>query len=92
MNIIDVNLNNMNNGIVYTGTLLLGSNLQKASLVFDTGSGNLVVTSENCTTCKSHAYFPSKSNSSHLVERKSIVQKVSCYYIPLKFWNLTSLS
>lgn len=50
----------------YWGTIQVGDPAQEFSVIFDTGSGNLIIPSTHCDTpsCTSHRrYDPSKSNS-----------------------------
>jgi len=49
----------------YWGTISLGNPPQKLSVVFDTGSGNLVVPSSSCRTagCKPHAKYDRDASS-----------------------------
>ena len=57
-------------GVSYTSQLYLGNTLQKSELVYDTGSGWLIVTAKGCGNCESKAYDPSKSDTSKLLDRK----------------------
>ena len=47
----------------YLADMYFGDPSQKATVVFDTGSNWLTVTSELCDICKSNAYITTKSSS-----------------------------
>jgi hypothetical protein len=47
----------------FMGEFKFGSTLTPANLTIDTGSSELVVTSELCSNCPSRAYIPGKSKT-----------------------------
>lgn len=51
--------------MAYFGEISVGTPAQKFSVVYDTGSGNLLIPGESCTdpACKSHAQFQSDKSS-----------------------------
>ncbi|CDW83707.1 eukaryotic aspartyl protease family protein [Stylonychia lemnae] len=57
------------NRISYTSELYLGDDPQLSELVFDTGSGWLIVTTTSCSSCESKVYNPAKSSKSKMLER-----------------------
>jgi len=72
---IRVNLNDVNNDGVYSGQLFVGNPSQPATVIFDTGSEYLGVTSDLCKTqengvasCPSQAYNSKNSKDSKLSE------------------------
>jgi hypothetical protein len=52
---IPINLTYVNY-ITFTGELYFGADMQKAELVYDTGSRWLTVTADECQTCKTFIY------------------------------------
>mmetsp|Transcript_23101 Transcript_23101/g.17513 ORF Transcript_23101/g.17513 Transcript_23101/m.17513 type:complete len:175 (-) Transcript_23101:489-1013(-) len=59
---VDVDLINVSE-ISYTGPVILGSNQDSGYIVYDTGSGDLTITTPQCETCTSHIYDPAASAS-----------------------------
>ena len=63
---LPINLRSLN-GKSYLGNVYI-SKTQKAEVLFDTGSGWLVVTSDKCdSTCKTKAYNMAKSPNGKIV-------------------------
>lgn len=66
--------------------MYFGDPSQKATVVFDTGSNWLTVTTELCDTCKSHAYITSKS-SKKTTSNEFIEQKYGSASLSGKIYN-----
>ena len=65
---IDVSLLTQKGGMSYVGQLYMGES-QRATVVYDTGSSYLTVTSAECdTTCKTRAYDFTKSPNAKLID------------------------
>ena len=59
-----VSLTDQQNDLEWTGQVAIGTNNQKFTIDFDTGSSDLWIPSKSCTTCGSHAkYDPSHSGT-----------------------------
>mmetsp|Transcript_1194 Transcript_1194/g.2181 ORF Transcript_1194/g.2181 Transcript_1194/m.2181 type:complete len:126 (+) Transcript_1194:246-623(+) len=74
----------------YLGDIYFGSpESQHATVVFDTGSNWLTVTSNLCKNCHSQAYDTTKSRTAIQVDERTLDQKYGSANLNGKIWNDT---